>query len=174
MVIGRGHASLLRFSAKNDEALFYSSYPTKGTCYEECMKLTPTFALSIYQGILMKTIHVLPILIVTAVLSACTQASSPPESPDSPAGHNVNNGQLCEVNNWRPADVASQCEPGQKVVFLPNTFGNEQLPVIFTAANCDLRYTVALTNGGVTCIYGPITLQKTGQDTQSDDSQDSH
>jgi hypothetical protein len=43
------------------------------------------------------------------------------------------------------------------VAFLPDRWGNEQLPVIFAAVNCDLRYSVALTEGAVTCIYAPIT-----------------
>lgn len=64
---------------------------------------------------------------------------------------------LCEVKEWMHDAVSSSCEPGQKVVFLPERWGNEQLPVIFAAVNCDLRYAVALTSGAVTCIYGPIT-----------------
>jgi len=50
----------------------------------------------------------------------------------------------------------TQCRPGQKVVFLPSSWGNEQLPILFAALNCDLRYTVALTHGGVTCIYAAL------------------
>lgn len=49
--------------------------------------------------------------------------------------------------------VESGCKPGQRVVFMPARFGNEQLPVMFASMNCDLRYAVAMTNGGVTCIY---------------------
>jgi len=53
------------------------------------------------------------------------------------------------------------CKVGRKVLFLPQTFGNEQLPVLFAAINCDLRYAVALTNGAVTCIYaGPLAASK--------------
>ncbi len=40
-------------------------------------------------------------------------------------------------------------------VFTPS-FGNQQLLVIFAAVNCHLRYSVALTTGAVTCIYGAI------------------
>ena len=69
----------------------------------------------------------------------------------------INQKDLCQVQSWHHDDVATSCRPGQKVVFLPPSFGNEQLPIIFAAVNCDLRYTVALTNGAVTCIYGPIT-----------------
>lgn len=62
---------------------------------------------------------------------------------------------LCEVKHYGPA---TSCQPGQKVVFLPASFGNEQQPILFAAINCDLRYQVALTNGAVTCIYAPVKL----------------
>jgi hypothetical protein len=42
----------------------------------------------------------------------------------------------------------------------PSSFGNEQLPDIFAAVNCSLRYGVALTKDAITCIYGPITPSK--------------
>lgn len=69
----------------------------------------------------------------------------------------IDQANLCEVSAWQHDDVAAKCKPGQKVGYFPESFGNEQLPVIFAAVNCDLRYTVALTKGAVTCIYGPIT-----------------
>ncbi|MEW9573807.1 hypothetical protein ABQJ54_18795 [Rhodanobacter sp. Si-c] len=65
--------------------------------------------------------------------------------------------RICEVNKWQKDVTAAACTAGQKVVFLPDSWGNEQLPILFAAVNCDLRYAVALTNGGVTCIYaGPL------------------
>ena len=60
---------------------------------------------------------------------------------------------LCQVSIWQREAVALVCKPGEKVVFLPKTFGNEQLPVYFAAVNCDLRYPVVWTTGGVTCIW---------------------
>jgi hypothetical protein len=84
-------------------------------------------------------------------LSACSKAESVVSS-------NINQSQLCEVDNFQQDVVAKACTPGQKVAFLPTRFGNQQLPIIFAAVNCDLRYTVALTEGGVTCIYSPIKL----------------
>jgi hypothetical protein len=66
--------------------------------------------------------------------------------------------QLCEVNEWQKDVTAASCKPGQKVVFLPNSFGNEQLPIIFSAVNCDHRFSIALTNGGVSCIYAPLQI----------------
>ena len=65
--------------------------------------------------------------------------------------------RICRVNKWQEDVTAASCTAGQKVVFLPDSWGNEQLPILFAAVNCDLRYTLVLTNGGVTCIYvGPL------------------
>lgn len=71
--------------------------------------------------------------------------------------------RVCEVNKWQKDVTAATCTAGQKVVFLPDSWGNEQLPILFAAVNCDLRYAVALTNGGVTCIYvGPLAPERRG------------
>ena len=69
----------------------------------------------------------------------------------------VDQSNLCAVDTYQYETIVNQCKVGQKIAFLPNSFGNEQLPILFAAANCDLRYNLALTNGGVICIYGPIT-----------------
>lgn len=68
---------------------------------------------------------------------------------------------LCEVSDWQKDITAATCEVGQKVVFLPKSFGNEQLPVIFAAVNCDHRFSIAMTKGGVSCIYSPLNANDT-------------
>lgn len=83
-----------------------------------------------------------------AGLTACSRLATDATSTA------VDQATLCQVNDYR---IATNCRSGQKIVFLPASFGNEQLPVIFAALNCDLRYAVALTQGAVTCIFGPIT-----------------
>ena len=100
-----------------------------------------------------------------AGLSGCNQAPSAP-APAVVSAPSIDQANLCEVANWQHDEVAAQCKPGQKIVFLPRSFGNQQLPIIFAAVNCDLRYGVALTEGAVTCIYGPIT-PKPAQPEQS-------
>lgn len=87
-------------------------------------------------------------------ITGCNQDSA------DKSGAVINQASLCEANDWQHDVVSSVCKPGQKVVFIPSSFGNEQLPVIFAAVNCDLRYSVALTKGAVTCIYDPITPSK--------------
>lgn len=58
--------------------------------------------------------------------------------------------EICLTQETR---LESGCRPGQRVVFMPRNWGNEQLPVTFAAMNCDLRYSVVMTNGAVTCIF---------------------
>ncbi|MGX5915023.1 hypothetical protein ACR0ST_09855 [Aliidiomarina sp. Khilg15.8] len=86
------------------------------------------------------------------VLSACNQQ----EVTHAEGSVGIDQGSLCEVDAWQRDITAAECEPGQKVVFLPGSFGNEQLPVIFAAVNCDHRFSIALTKGGVSCIYTPL------------------
>ncbi len=63
---------------------------------------------------------------------------------------------LCIVGEpWREA-AKDKCEVGQKIAFLPDQWGNKQLPVVFIANNCDMRYSVALTEAGAVCIYKPV------------------
>lgn len=90
----------------------------------------------------------IPVLLAALASTGC-QPSSAPSAP-------IDQARICETTAWEPDSVASICKSGQKVVFLPSSWGNEQLPVLFAAVNCDLRYSVAMTKGAVTCIYMPI------------------
>ncbi|WP_201022751.1 hypothetical protein [Tepidimonas taiwanensis] len=66
----------------------------------------------------------------------------------------INQTQYCKAG-IESVFAEPKCKPGQKIAFLPETFGNAQLPILFAARNCDLRYSIALTNGGVVCIFLP-------------------
>jgi hypothetical protein len=90
-------------------------------------------------------------------MAGCSQQTQSPATMAATAPQPaIDQAQLCEVNAWQHDVVASVCKPGQKVVFLPRNWGNAQLPVLFAAVNCDLRYAVTMTEGAVTCIYNPI------------------
>ncbi|MBS0434045.1 MAG: hypothetical protein JSR75_03985 [Proteobacteria bacterium] len=65
----------------------------------------------------------------------------------------IDQSKVCQTNSWQ---VARDCKVGQKIAFLPESWGNEQLPVMFAAVNCDLRYSIAMTKGAVVCIFNPI------------------
>lgn len=87
----------------------------------------------------------------TLALAGCNQPAAVAGVPM------INQADVCEVKSWQHDASALVCKPGQKIVFLPASFGNEQLPIMFAAVNCDMRYSIALTNGGVACIYAPMT-----------------
>ncbi len=98
----------------------------------------------------MKAVRIIAAVIAATVLGAC---SKPPESPVASAP-DMDQAKLCQVSSWHLAD--QNCKPGQKIAFLPESWGNEQLPVMFAALNCDLRYQVVSTKGAVACIFKPI------------------
>lgn len=91
------------------------------------------------------------VVIAITLLTACGGSDDPRLKANV-----IDQDSLCEVKEWQLDTTTKQCKTGQKVVYLPNSWGNEQLPVIFAAVNCDLRYSVALTEGAVTCIYYPF------------------
>ena len=93
-------------------------------------------------------------VIALMALTACKE--QPTSSTE--AAINIDQQQLCEVKNWQKDATALACKAGQKVLFMPASFGNEQLPVLFAAVNCDHRFSIALTKGGVSCIYTPLKM----------------
>ncbi|MFZ5500739.1 MAG: hypothetical protein ACOY58_02350 [Candidatus Micrarchaeota archaeon] len=58
---------------------------------------------------------------------------------------------ICESTELMPAQ--GTCKDGDVFAFLPDVFGNEQLPVMAAAMSCDFRYPIVQTKGGVSCIY---------------------
>lgn len=97
-----------------------------------------------------------------AVLSMLCGCTAPSSATATAASADLHQDEFCETNE---ISTPANCKPGQRVVFLPDRFGNEQLPVLFAAANCDLRYSVVLTNGGVTCIF---LRMKTAESVQTE------
>jgi hypothetical protein len=93
----------------------------------------------------------LVVLTSTVTVSGCLQSKEEPKSvPREEVASPLAQDQICVTRDVR---VESGCQPGQRVVFMPGRWGSEQLPVMFAAMNCDLRFTVAMTNGGVTCVF---------------------
>lgn len=87
------------------------------------------------------------LLFLSASLSTATATAN-----DGPPDQS----RYCVATEIAQDSVAMSCTPGQKVLFLPQRFGNPQMPVMFAAVHCDLRYAIALTEGAVTCIYRPV------------------
>jgi len=78
-------------------------------------------------------------VIVAALLAHCGQSQAKPRS------------RLCYVTTIE--DAYTSCHEGDIVVFLPLVYGNEQLPVLAAAAFCDHSKSIALTIGGVSCVF---------------------
>ncbi len=94
----------------------------------------------------------------TLMISACSnpdQQGKLKSSPTENANAQIDQSRLCIITSAKPGEAAKECKPGQKIVFAPGSWGNEQMPVGFAAFNCDLRYSVVMDVGGVTCIYNP-------------------
>ena len=77
-------------------------------------------------------------------------------SPQRAFAGDVEQTTLCTTASWKAADNVGKCKEGQKIAFLPSSFGNEQLPILFIALNCDVRFSVSLTNGGAICVFKPV------------------
>lgn len=98
--------------------------------------------------------------VVLAITAGCNQPAAETAKPSSPKEPDLQQ-QLCQVRDWQRDVVAAACKPGQKVVFLPHSWGSAQLPVVFAAVNCDVRYAIALTEGAVMCVYLPTQSETT-------------
>jgi len=61
-----------------------------------------------------------------------------------------NASKLCAFAN---DDIATKCQSGQIALFVPNSWGNEQYPVIYAAKYCDFNFPIVHTNGAVSCVF---------------------
>ncbi len=48
--------------------------------------------------------------------------------------------------------VRSKCKVGDILVFAPNTFGNEQYPILVAGSACDFSKPIVWNTGGVACV----------------------
>lgn len=78
-------------------------------------------------------------------------------SPLSANAGDIEQVTVCTTVSWKADDNSGKCKEGQKIAFLPKTFGNEQLPIMFIGLNCDMRFNISLTNGGAVCIFKPAS-----------------
>jgi hypothetical protein len=98
---------------------------------------------------------------IALVATACTPReagdNAAPAAPQTEAAplDIVDPSETCITPMLDQDFIRTVCKPGQKIAFLPQRWGNEQLPILFAAFNCDLDATVVLTNGGVVCRYLP-------------------
>ena len=82
------------------------------------------------------------------ILSSCFE-SGKKESKNENQESTEDKSALCVIKNVD--DDVSQCEDGQLLVFLPHSWGNDQLPIEVAALYCDFDHSVVYNNGGVVC-----------------------
>ena len=80
----------------------------------------------------------LSILLIAGVITSCGDGGA------------VDNSSMCVVSNF---NTIPKCEEGKPIAFLPESWGNDQLPLYFVALHCDLNHQIVHNNGGVVCIY---------------------
>jgi hypothetical protein len=95
-------------------------------------------------------------LCLSCLSVGCTAHKPTEASAAKPIEPTIDQSSVCIVSENDHDMIEKNCKEGQKIVFAPSSWGNEQIPVYFAGANCDLRYSVVKTNGGVACIYKPV------------------
>jgi hypothetical protein len=99
------------------------------------------------------------VISASILLAGCNQGDKQERKPSE--RNQDGQTKLCQVSDLAVLfGEKLACEPGQKVAFLPNSFGNEQIPILFAAKFCDIRYSVVSNPGGVVCIYQPTAPNK--------------
>mgnify|MGYP005853447161 CR=1 FL=1 len=58
---------------------------------------------------------------------------------------------LCNVTT--PQEIMSQCTDGDILLYTPDVFGNEQLPINVAGFMCDFNYPIVWNIGGVSCVF---------------------
>ena len=113
------------------------------------------------------SIRVAIIAAITTAMVACGggKSESSVAAAPSPAAKAVpsESSKLCAFAN---DDEAANCHSGQVSIYLPNSWGNEQLPIIYAAKYCDFNFPIVHTNGAVSCVFFKgRTLNKTDGST---------
>lgn len=58
---------------------------------------------------------------------------------------------------------AKQCKEGQLFFFKPESWGNEQLPLVVASIYCDFNHPVMHTNAGVLCVFTKQRIKEGGK-----------
>ena len=74
------------------------------------------------------------------ILSSCFESGKKESKNENQESKEEDKSELCVIKNVD--DDVSQCEDGQLLVFLPNSWGNDQLPIEVAALYCDFDHSV--------------------------------
>ncbi|MEE2003011.1 hypothetical protein QWY20_16250 [Alkalimonas sp. MEB108] len=103
----------------------------------------------------MKKISAFAIATAACLMTACN-GESQATPKDTPASTSVAEQQALAANTLCQVDQnfdISACRDGNRFVFQPTRFGNEQLPISVIAAFCDIHQPIHFNKAGVVCIF---------------------
>lgn len=66
-------------------------------------------------------------------------------------GSELKQNHACQVSTTD--GLISSCKDGDVLIFTPNIFGNEQMPVKIAGLVCDFQHPIVYNEGGVSCIF---------------------
>ncbi|MBP5788839.1 MAG: hypothetical protein J6W29_01215 [Neisseriaceae bacterium] len=99
---------------------------------------------------------------LTAVLLSLTACDKMP-MPMTKSNQNGTMEISTPPGNWTLEDIEWMLKNGKKgqvVAFLPNRWGNAQLPLVFVHTMCDTNYQVIMNESGVVCTYTDVRLRE--------------
>ena len=66
-----------------------------------------------------------------------------------------------------PSDKPPPCKEGQLLLFSPNIWGNEKMPIVVATFLCDFRYPIIHNTAGVGCIFTGRRLRQLREEMET-------
>ena len=93
------------------------------------------------------------LLIVTLVgaalfLNGCNQKEEKPL---------IDQSKLCVFSDEKSL---KECKNGELAMFAPNSWGNEQLPIVIASQYCDFNYQIMYNDSGFVCVFNNLRAPK--------------
>ena len=88
--------------------------------------------------------------LLTVIAGSLIMLSSLVACKDVNSSRDVSQDGICSYSN---EETAKKCQDGKLAWFKPNSWGNEQLPLLVAATYCDTNHQVILNNSGVICVF---------------------
>lgn len=101
------------------------------------------------------TIRAAVLASVASALLGCGGGKSEPlaSSPSAAVAAQASPSNASKLCAFANDDIATKCQSGQIALFVPDSWGNEQYPVIYAAKYCDFNFPIVHTNGAVSCVF---------------------
>lgn len=76
------------------------------------------------------------------------------------ASSKIDQSSMCRYSS---DEETKQCKEGQLSFFKPDSWGNEQLPLIAASLYCDFNHPVMYTKAGVVCVFTKQRIKEGGK-----------